>query len=58
MYMQGDVLLPAYTDNMDEVTKELLIFLGGAMRGSYVIMALFCLIAVGKSKDCEYRNGD
>ena len=33
--MQGDVLLPAYTDNTEEIMKELLIFLGGAMRGSF-----------------------
>lgn len=58
MYMQGDVLLPAYTDNTEEVMKELLIFLGGAMCGSFFSILLFCLITAGKSKDSEYRNGD
>ena len=38
--------------------KELLIFLGGAMCGSFVSILLFCAITVGKSKDSEYRNGD
>lgn len=38
--------------------KELLIFLGGAMCGSFVSILLFCAITVGKSKDNEYRNGD
>ena len=56
--MQGDVLLPAYTDNTEEVMKELLIFLGGAMCGSFFLILLFCLITAGKSKDSEYRNGD
>ena len=56
--MQGDVLLPAYTDNTEEIMKELLIFLGGAMCGSFFSILLFCLITAGKSKDNEYRNGD
>lgn len=56
--MQGDVLLPAYTDNTEEVMKELLIFLGGAMCGGFFSILLFCLIIAGKSKDSEYRNGD
>lgn len=56
--MQGDVLLPAYTNNMEEVMKELLIFLGGAIFGSLISILLFCVITVGKSKDGEYRNGD
>ena len=38
--------------------KELLIFLGGAMCGSFFSILLFCLITAGKSKDNEYRNGD
>ena len=56
--MQGDVLLPAYTDNAEEVMKELLIFLGGAMCGSFFSFLLFCAITISKSKDNEYRNGD
>ena len=56
--MQGDALLPAYTDNTEKIMKELLIFLGGAMCGSFVSILLFCAITVGKSKDSEYRNGD
>ena len=58
MYMQGDALLPAYTDNTEKIMKELLIFLGGAMCGSFVSILLFCAISVGKSKDSEYRNGE
>lgn len=58
MYMQGDVLFPAYTNNMEEVMKELLIFLGGAIFGSLISILFFCVITVGKSKDGEYRNGD
>lgn len=57
-YEQGDVSLPAYTDNTEEVMKELLIFLGGAMCGSFFSILYFCLINAGKSKDSEYRNGD
>ena len=38
--------------------KELLIFLGGAMCGSFFSILLFCLITASKSKDSEYRNGD
>ena len=56
--MQGDALLPAYTDNTEKIMKELLIFLGGAMCGSFVSILLFCAITVGKSKDNEYRNGE
>ena len=58
MYMQGDVLLPAYADNTEEIMKELLIFLGGAICGEFVSFLLFCAITVSKSKDNEYRNGD
>ena len=38
--------------------KELLIFLGGAMCGSFFSFLLFCAITISKSKDNEYRNGD
>ena len=53
MYMQGDVLLPAYADNTEEIMKELLIFLGGAICGGFVSFLLFCAITVSKSKDNE-----
>lgn len=56
--MPEKILIAAYTDNTEEIMKELLIFLGGAICGGFVSFLLFCAITVSKSKDNEYRNGD
>ena len=54
--MQGDVLLPAYTDNMQEVMNELLIFLGSAMCGSFVSILLFLCDNCRQIKRCRVQK--
>ena len=54
--MQGDVLLPAYTDNTEEIMKELLIFLGGAICGGFVATVVFCVMSAKKFKKIESKN--
>lgn len=55
-YIQEALTTSCMLRILEEIMKEILIFLGGVMFGGFVGMIVFCLITVGKFKNTERKN--
>ena len=54
--MQEKILIAAYTDNTEEIKKELFIFLDGAMCGGFAATIVLCIISIGRLKNIKSKS--